>query len=391
MTLVSPRRGADRQWLAGAPEGAVGPRGISPEKLRPDRVGRRFLRIGDLATESGSVLRDVTIAYQCWGRLNPLRDNAVLVLHALTGDSHVVGPAGPGQPTPGWWDGLIGSGAPLDTDTYFVIAANVLGGCRGSTGPSSIAPDGRPYGSRFPKVTIRDQVSAEVRVADLLGIDSFAAVIGGSMGGMRALEWAAGHSDRLRRAVVIASTAAASADQIAWATPQIAAIRSDVNFRGGDYYGNAAPVAGMEIARQIAHATYRSAGELDARFGRAAQSGEDPARGGRYAVESYLHYHGSKLGRRFDPNSYIVLTESMNSHDIGRGRGGVAAALGRITTDLTVAVVNSDRLYLPQEGELIATAPCARPLVTISSPFGHDGFLIEADQVAAVVRGALAG
>ncbi len=377
--------------LGGVGSHGVGSRGVGSEESSPGHTGRRFLRIGDLPTESGPVLPDVTIAYQCWGRLNPLRDNAVLVLHALTGDSHVVGPAGPGQPTPGWWDGLIGSGAPLDTDRYFVIAANVLGGCRGSTGPSSTAPDGQPYGSRFPRVTIRDQVCAEVRVADLMGIDRFAAVIGGSMGGMRALEWAAGHRDRLQRAVVIASTAAASADQIAWATPQIAAIQADANFRGGNYYGGPAPVAGMEVARQIAHTTYRCAGELDARFGRTPQPGEDPARGGRYAVESYLQHHGSKLGRRFDPNSYIVLTESMNSHDIGRGRGGVAAALSGITTDITVAVVDSDRLYLPHEGALIATAPGARPLITIRSPFGHDGFLIEADQVAAVVRGALAG
>ncbi len=377
MTIVTPRAGAT-------------PQGVVPVRA-PQSAVRRFLRIGDLRTEHGELLRDVAVAYECWGELNAARDNAVLVEHALTGDAHVVGPAGPGQRSPGWWDGLIGPGAPLDTDRMFVIATNVLGGCQGSTGPSSVAPDGRPYGSRFPRITIRDQVAAEVAVADLLGIDALAAVIGGSMGGMRALEWGVGVPDRVRRLVVIASTAAASADQIAWAAPQLAAIRLDPDFAGGDYYGGQAPVAGMAVARQIAHTTYRTAGELSLRFGRDAQADEDPAAGGRYAVESYLQHHGRKLGRRFDPNSYLVLTEAMNSHDVGRGRGGVSAALARVTATTTVAVVDSDRLYLPIEGARIAGAvPGARPLHTIHSEFGHDGFLIEAEQVADVVRAAMA-
>ena len=374
MTIVSPRSGVD-PWFGSTPG--------------PATTARRSLSIGELRTERGVTVPDVTVAYECWGRLNPLRDNAVLVEHALTGDSHVVGPAGPDQPTPGWWDGLIGPGAPLDTDRLFVIATNVLGGCRGTTGPSSVAADGRPYGSRFPSITIRDQVQAEVRVADLLGIDSFAAVLGGSMGGMRALEWAVGQPDRVRRAIIVASTAQASADQIAWATPQVAAIRLDPNFAGGDYYAGEPPLAGMAVARQIAHTTYRSAGELGLRFGRDVQAGEDLAAGGRYAVQSYLTYHGDKLGRRFDPNSYIVLTEAMNSHDVGRGRGGVGEALRRVRAVATVAVVSSDRLYLPSEGERIAAGiPTARPLRTITSEFGHDGFLIEAEQVGDVVRSA---
>lgn len=382
MTIVTPRAGASPASRAGAPARGVASR----------QAGRRYLRIGDLGTEHGDVLPDVTVAYECWGELNPARDNAVLVEHALTGDAHVVGPAGPGQPSPGWWDGLIGPGAPLDTDRMFVIATNVLGGCQGTTGPSSLAPDGRRFGSRFPRITIRDQVAAEVAVADLLGIDAFAAVIGGSMGGMRALEWAVGSPDRVRTVVVIASTAAASADQIAWAAPQLAAIRLDPDFAGGDYYGGRPPVAGMAVARQIAHTTYRSAGELSLRFGRDAQPGEDPASGGRYAVESYLQHHGRKLGRRFDPNSYLVLTEAMNSHDVGRGRGGIEAALRRVSADATVAVVDSDRLYLPSEGARIAAGiPGAHPLHTIASEFGHDGFLIEAEQIAEVVRTAVTG
>ncbi|GAA1997064.1 homoserine O-acetyltransferase [Nakamurella flavida] len=352
--------------------------------------GRRSADLGPLTTESGAVLPEVRMAYESWGTLDPDGGNAVLVLHALTGDAHVVGPTGPDQPTPGWWDGLIGPGAPLDPARHFVLAANVLGGCRGSTGPSSPAPDGRAWGSRFPRLTVRDQVAAEAMLADRLGITRFAAVLGGSMGGMRALEWGVLHADRIDRVIAVATTAAASADQIAWAAPQLAAIRADPAFLGGDYHGGPAPLTGMAVARQIAHATYRSADELNTRFGRVPQPGEDPATGGRYAVESYLQHHGRKLGTRFDPHSYLVLTEAMNSHDLGRGRGGVRAALGMITAAITVAVVDSDRLYRPAEGAVVATAPTARPLLTITSDHGHDGFLIEADQVAAVVRSAFA-
>ena len=355
------------------------------------RPGRRYVTVGALQTESGATLDSVTMAYQSWGELNAERDNAVLVLHALTGDAHVVGPTGPDQPTPGWWDGLIGSGAPVDTDRYFALAANVLGGCRGTTGPSSTAPDGRRYGSRFPQITVRDQVTAEVALAEALGIQSFAAVLGGSMGGMRAMEWAVGSPDRVQRAIAIATCAYFSGDQIAWSVPQLAAIRADGNFLGGDYYDAEPPLAGMAVARQIAHTTYRSALELDTRFGRSGQGDEDPLRGGRYSVQSYLQHHGEKLGKRFDPNSYLALTEAMNSHDIGRGRGGVEAALQQISAELTVAVVDSDRLFLPAQGELIATAPTARPLITIHSDYGHDGFLIEADAIAKVVRDALDG
>ncbi|MEP6561874.1 MAG: homoserine O-acetyltransferase [Nakamurella sp.] len=353
-------------------------------------AARQYVDIGALATEGGEQLDSVTMAFESWGTLNAQRDNAVLVLHALTGDSHVVGPAGPDQPTAGWWDGLIGPGAPVDTHRFFAIAANVLGGCRGTTGPSSPAADGRPYGSRFPGITVRDQVAAEAALADRLGIARFAAVVGGSMGGMRAVEWAVSHPARVARSIAIATCAFFSGDQIAWSVPQLAAIKADGNFRGGDYYDGPAPVAGMAVAREIAHTTYRSALELDTRFGRLAQDAEDPLRGGRYAVQSYLEHHGEKLGRRFDPNSYLALTEAMNSHDIGRARGDVEAALQRISADLTVAVVDSDRLFPPAQGALLARAPTARPLITMHSDYGHDGFLIEADAIAGVVREALA-
>jgi homoserine O-acetyltransferase len=350
---------------------------------------RQSLVVGGLDTDGGEHLPEVRMSVQTWGRLNDARDNAVLVLHALTGDTHVVGEAGPGQPTPGWWPGLIGPGCPLDTDELYVVAPNVLGGCRGSTGPSTPAPDGRPYGSSFPALTIRDQVRAEARLADALGIRSFAAVIGGSMGGMRALEWAVSYPGRVRRCVAIATCAISTADQIAWATAQLHAIRGDAGFVGGDYYPGPGPRAGLEVARMIAHTTYRAAGDLQDRFGAAPQLGEEPLRGGRYAVQSYLQHHGRKLVRRFDANSYLVLTEAMNSHDIGRGRGGVDSALRRITAELTVAVVDSDRLFTPADGAVIAQAPACRELTTITSPFGHDAFLIETAQVFDIVRRAL--
>jgi homoserine O-acetyltransferase len=209
------------------------------------------------------------------------------------------------------------------------------------------------------------------------------------MGGMRVLEWAVMYPSMVRRAIAIATCADFSADQIAWSAAQLAAIRSDPYYRDGDYYEHRPPDAGMAVARQIAHITYRSAGELGQRFGRDPQTGEDPARGGRYAVQSYLDHHGAKLTRRFDPNSYVVLTEAMMSHDLGRGRGGVGAALAGIAAALTVAVVDSDRLFLPAQGVVIAAAPTAGALQTMSSPYGHDGFLLEREQVAAIIRGAL--
>ena len=359
-----------------------------------DPVGRRHtVGVGTITLEARGALPDVEVAYETWGTLNAARDNAVLVLHALTGDSHVAGPAGPGHPTPGWWDALVGPGRALDTDRWFVVAPNVLGGCQGTTGPSSPAPDGRAWGSRFPFITVRDQVEAEVRLADQLGIECWASVIGGSMGGMRVLEWAVTHPQRLRSGVVLASAAAASAEQIAWCQPQLLAIRSDPQWAGGDYHDadGTGPQSGLGIARRIAHVTYRSEQELADRFGRSPQGEEQPIGGsGRYAIESYLDHHAAKLARRFDAGSYVVLTEAMSSHDVGRGRGGVAAALARVTCDLVVAAVDSDRLYPPRlSEEIVAAAPSARPLRTIHSPYGHDGFLIETAQVGLLVREAL--
>ena len=355
-----------------------------------DPVGeRRWVHLDrPLELESGEHLPGVRLAYQTWGRLDPGATNAVLVLHALTGDAHLTGPAGPGHPSPGWWEGLIGPGMALDTDRYCVVAPNILGGCQGSTGPSSPAPDGRPWGSRFPRITVRDTVRAEEALADTLGVGSWAAVVGGSMGGMRALEWALTFPDRVGRALILACPAATTAWQIAWAAPQLHAIRADPDWFGGDYHSTSrAPVNGLGVARRIAHVTYRGAGEFDARFGRSAQEGEDPAAEVRYAVESYLDHHAWKLARRFDPASYTVLTEAMNGHDIGRGRGGSVAVLGAMPERTIVAGVTSDHLYpLAQQEEIARHLPVPGSARVIDSPHGHDGFLIETDQVGALVK-----
>lgn len=341
--------------------------------------------------EAGGRLEEVTVAYETWGSLNEDRSNAILVLHALTGDSHVAGPAGPGHPTPGWWDALVGPGAAMDTDRFFVVCPNVLGGCQGTTGPSSKAPDGRAYGSRFPIITIRDQVLVEAALADRLGIERWAGVVGGSMGGMRALEWCVTYPERVERAVVVAVGAAASAEQIALCSLQIRAIRSDPDFAGGDYYDTGRrPVSGLAIARGIGQVSYRTSSELHQRFDRSPNADEDPLREGRYAIESYLEYHGEKLSNRFDPNSYVVLSDAMNHHDVGRGRGGIERALAGVEAEVTVAGIATDRLYpLAQQHELVRFLPSAKPVHVVESLSGHDGFLLEHETIGALIADAL--
>ncbi len=352
---------------------------------------RKFASIGALALERGAELPLVRVAYETFGTLNADRSNAVLVVHALTGDSHLIGDSGPGHATAGWWSGIVGSGKAIDTDTWFVVAPNMLGGCQGSTGPASHSPDGREWGARFPFITIRDQVAAQVALSDSLGIDRWAAVVGGSMGGMQALEWAVGHPDRLERVAVLAAPALSSADQIALNSVQLQAIRGDSMFADGDYYDAAdgdGPHQGLALARRMALLNYRSPTELNDRFGRSAQSGLSPlGGGGRYAVDSYLDFHGNKFTRRFDANSYITLVEAMSSHDVGRGRGGTAQALAGVTARALIVGIDSDRLFpVPDQehlarhidGNLDGDVP-----VVISSPFGHDGFLIENDLVGA--------
>ncbi|AWG99940.1 homoserine acetyltransferase [Rhodococcus ruber Chol-4] len=353
-------------------------------ELPPEDGRLGTVDIGPLTLESGATLPDVTVAVQRWGRLSPSRDNVVLVEHALTGDSHVTGPAGAEHPSPGWWTGMVGPGAPIDTDTWCVVATNVLGGCRGTTGPGSPAPDGKAWGSRFPGITVRDQVAAEVALADALGIDRLAAVTGGSMGGMRTLEWIIGYPERVQAALVLAVGARATADQIGTQTTQIAAITADPDWQGGDYYGTGrVPRTGLGIARRIAHLTYRTEGELDTRFANSPQGSENPWNGGRYAVQSYLEHQADKLVARFDPGTYVALTQAMNRHDVGHGRGGVAAALGSTPVPTIVAGVDSDRLYpLRLQQEIADGLPGCDGLRVLESRDGHDGFLTEAGAVA---------
>lgn len=352
--------------------------------------------IGDLPLESGVVLPGVTIALQAWGEPNADRSNIVLIEHALTGDSHVCGPVDPLHPTPGWWNGLVGPGLPLDTDRYCFVSTNVLGGCRGSTGPSSLHPDGHYWGARFPAISVRDMVTAEARLCDLLGIDRLAAVIGGSMGGARALEWMVSRPERVRAACVLAVGARATADQIGIQTAQIMAITSDPNWQAGGYHGTGAvPTTGLGIARRIAHLTYRSEDELDERFANRPQPGEEP-RGaqfgpaGRYAVQSYLDHQAAKLVSRFDACTYVLLTEALNRFDIGLGRGGVEAALRGCPVPCVIGGVTTDRLYpLRQQQELADLLPGADPLGVIESGAGHDGFLTESDVVGPMLTRTL--
>ncbi|MEY3733497.1 MAG: hypothetical protein RL347_856, partial [Actinomycetota bacterium] len=276
---------------------------------------------------------------------------------------------------------------------WFVVCVNVLGGCQGTTGPSSIAPDGRPWGSRFPVVTVADMVEVERRVMEHLGIDSWALMLGPSLGGMRVLEWMAAYPDRVRSGLVLGTTAAVTADQIGTHATQIAAIEADPRFRGGDYYDAPAgegPHVGMGVARRIAHLTYRSESELSLRFGREAQGDEDPLARGRFAVESYLDHQADKLARRFDANTYIALTRAMSLFDVGDDRGGTAEALASMRSPLTVVGLDSDRLFpLRLQEELVAATPSARPLRVVRSPYGHDGFLVEKDEVGEIVRETL--
>jgi len=349
--------------------------------------------IGDLTLENGAVLPDASITFQRWGTPNAARDNIVLALHALTGNSHVAGPANERFLMPGWWDGLVGPGCAVDTDEWCVLAPNAIGGCYGSTGPSSIAPDGRPWGSRFPRLTVRDLVRSEAIALERLGVSRVAAVAGGSMGGARALEWLIMYPELVDAGLVLAVGARASADQIGTQTTQIAAITADPDWQGGDYHGTGrAPMTGMGIARRIAHLAYRSDRELDERFENSPQGDEDPLVDGRFSVQSYLEYQADKLTKRFDPASYVALTEVLNSHDVGRDRGGVQAVLNASTVPVVVGGIDSDRLYpLYQQVELAEQLGGAVDgLRVVHSASGHDGFLTEFEPIRVLLTDTMA-
>ena len=347
------------------------------------------------ALEGGGKLDEVTVAYETWGELNADGSNAILLCHALTGDAHVAGASGPGQPTPGWWDPLVGPGKAIDTDQYFVVCSNVLGGCQGTTGPASPHPqDGKPYGSRFPIVTIRDMVRVQQLLTDHLGIEKWFSVIGGSMGGMLVLEWMVMFPDRVVSAAVISSATEASPMQIGWSEVGRLAIVQDPQWNGGDYYDadvGCGPSNGFMLARRIAQIHYRSDESFEARFGRSttAKGRKQFDLWGRFQVESYLDYHGLKLVRRFDANSYLVLNKALDLHDVGRNRGGVAKALQRIRCSTLIASVDSDILYVPRQQREMFQAMTEAGLdvsfENIESLHGHDGFLMEYDQLIPMI------
>ena len=359
---------------------------------------RRFVTIGEdrrFFLEGGGSLRDVTIAYETWGELDADGSNAVLVCHALTGDAHAAGRSGPGQPSPGWWDDVIGPGKAIDTTRFFVVCANVLGGCQGSTGPASVDPaTGTPYGSSFPQVSIRDMVRTQAAVADRLGIGRWFCVVGGSMGGMQALEWGVMYPTRVRSLVLMATSAAATAQQIAFSAIGRNAIMLDPNWRGGDYYDavpGEGPHRGLMLARQLAQVTYRTDEVFSQKFGRDVIDPLDRfSLGQRFNVENYLDYQGNKLVRRFDANAYLAICKAMDLHDVGRGRGGIGRALARVVAPTLTVSIDSDALYYPYQQEQIRDALCDGGTrcehVVIHSPDGHDAFLLAIDQLAVSLR-----
>jgi homoserine O-acetyltransferase len=352
---------------------------------------RQLLPLGrPFALEGGGVLPEAVLAYETWGTLDATASNAVLVCHALTGDSHATGPLRPGHPQAGWWDGFIGPGLPIDTDRWFVVCVNVLGGCQGSTGPASLHPDdGKPWGSRFPVVSVRDWVRSQAIVAGHLGIRRWHSVVGGSMGGMQALEWAVMYPERVASIVPISTAVAASAQQIAWWSTGRRVIRMDPKWRGGEYYDaepGDGPHEGLALARMISQITFRSDDVFTRRFGREVV---EPLDGfslwQRFEVERYLEYHGDKLVRRFDANSYLLLTKAMDLHDLGRGRHGIDAAMTRLRAPVLAIGVQSDILYPLHQSQTIVEYARAAGVearsVELDSPHGHDAFLIEHEQV----------
>ena len=353
------------------------------------------------ALDGGSYLRDVTLAYETWGTLNADRSNAVLLCHAWTGDSHVAGPAEEGHPTPGWWEGIVGPGLAIDTNEWFVVCSNVLGGCQGSTGPASPHPDdGKPYGSRFPVITVRDMVRAQLRLTDMLGIPKWHAVVGGSMGGMQVLEWAVTFPHRVNAIVPVATCVYATAQQIAWGAIGRRAIKLDPKWRGGEYYDAApgdGPWQGLAIARMVSQVTFRSDNVFTERFGRELMDSDVDHNGlglwDRFVVESYLDHHGDRLIRRFDTNSYLIIGKAMDLHDVGRGRVSLERAMSRVTMPALTIGISSDILYptyqQKQIHELLQKQGTRSSYVEVDSPHGHDAFLINLDQVGAPIKAFL--
>lgn len=342
-----------------------------------------------LALESGNTIGPVQVAYETYGTLSPRRDNAIFICHALTGDAHVAGRHATEDRKPGWWDGFIGPGKGIDTDRYFVICANILGGCMGTTGPSSHDPaTGQPYGPRFPFLTIADIVRLHTKLVESFGIDRLLAVVGGSLGGMQVLEWAARYPDQLHAAVVLASGARLNAQGIAFNAVGRRAIYTDPAFKDGNYYSESEkPRFGLALARMIAHITYLSEQSIELKFGRRLQHSADLTYDLRketeFQIESYLHYQGKRFVERFDANSYLLLTRAMDYFSIETTHGPLPDVFSRTNARFLVVSYDTDWLFpTSQSQELVRALLQAKRHVThaeLPSPHGHDAFLIDSE------------
>ncbi len=340
-------------------------------------------------------LAPVDVAYQTYGQLDAARSNAILVTHAFSGDSHAAG-LDPETGKPGWWDSMIGPGKGFDTDRFFVICSNVLGGCRGTTGPSSINPaTGLPFGISFPGITIADMVRLQAKLMSHLGIERLLAVAGGSMGGMQVLEWAVSYPHRIVAALPIASTARHSAMQIAFNEVGRQAVMSDPDWNGGDYYTAKYPGRGLSVARMVGHITYMSDDSMRKKFGRRFRDKEQPSFnfGVDFEVESYLRYNGSQFVDRFDANSYLYITKAMDYFDVSAGYSSLGVSLERAQARFLVISFTSDWLYPSYQSLEIVNALRSRnrdvAYCEIPSSYGHDAFLVEVDEQAEIVRGFL--
>lgn len=349
---------------------------------------------GGLDLSSGRRLAHVEIAYETWGELNEDRNNAVVICHALSGDAHVAaGPDAAGGQKPGWWEVMVGPGKAIDTDHLFVICSNVLGGCSGSTGPGSLDPEtDKPYGLQFPLITIEDMVDAQVALLDVLEIDTLLAVVGGSMGGMQALSWAARHPKRMRTCVAVATTPRLAAQAIAFNEVGRTAILGDPVFDGGSYYEHGQPDQGLAIARMIGHITYLSDESMRAKFGRKLRDREAPAFDfvTEFEVESYLAYQGKKFVERFDANTYLYMTKAMDYFDLAKGAGSVAAAFADTNVRFLTLTFSSDWLFPTYQMRGLVDALRAAfaevSFAEIESPYGHDAFLLEPEEQARYIK-----
>lgn len=353
-----------------------------------------FPSSGPLRFANGELLGPIRVAYETYGSLNSDASNAIFICHALTGDAHAAGVHSTTDKKPGWWDTFIGPGKGIDTSKYFVICANVLGGCQGTTGPSSINPStGKRFCLTFPFLTIRDVVTVHAELVRHLGIRQLLAIVGGSLGGMQVLEWAILFPDQLKAAVVLASAPKLSAQGIAFNAVGRRAIYADHGFLNGEYYDSEGPRYGLALARMVAHITYLSEDSIELKFGRRLQDSDRFAfsmqKETEFQIESYLHYQGKRFVQRFDANSYLYLTRMMDYFDLSEGFASLEAALAQTKARFLVASYDTDWLFpTSQSRELVSALLHVRrhvSFVELRCPFGHDSFLIDIDPLAALV------